>query len=158
MGAMNFTAFFVEHGGVLMPNLTKHGSRRLRHRLSTSMQSDKEYLQRVIKYGLLPSEVRGELADFMRGKAIQNGTSHVCRIYAQAMHIFTKEESLVTVYRLPKDLIPEADKQGAEKHRRVKEEKKAHKLMRERAKREKYLERRRAKWMKEYEKEIDLRI
>ena len=137
-----------------MPNLTKHGSRRLRRRLSTSMQSDKEYLQRVIKYGLLPSEVRGELADFMRGKAIQNGTSHVCRIYAQAMHIFTKEESLVTVYRLPKNLIPEADKQGAEKHRRVKEEKKAHKLMRERAKRE----RRRAKWMKEYEKEIDLRI
>ena len=149
-----------------MPDLTRHGSRRLRRRLSTSMQSDKEYLQRVIEYGLLPSEAQGALAEFMRGKAIQNGTEHICRIYAQAMHIFTKEERLVTVYRLPKELIPEADKQGAEKHRRVKAEKKEHKLMREKAKREKYLERRRvkrlerrrAKWMLEYEEAIDLRF
>lgn len=141
-----------------MADLTKHGARRLRRRISTSMPSDKEYLQRVLKYGLREEDVEGDLAGFLSAKKVQNGPRHECVIYAQAMHIFTKDQRLVTVYRLPANLIPEADRTGAEKHRRVKAESSERRKQKEQSHRAKYLAKKRKAWLEDYETEINLRF
>ena len=141
-----------------MAKLTSHGAKRLRRRVKTGMCSDKQYLEKVIKYGLLEKEAAGDLKHFMRAKAMNNGFSYVYRIYNQAMHVFANNNTLVTVYRLPKELISCADMQAAQKHRSVDEEDERRRQLRRQKSAEYWAGKKKLNRLIEYEREINLRF
>jgi hypothetical protein len=103
-----------------MAKMTRHGARRLRRRVTASVPR-REYLARVLKYGLVEKDLvdddARELRRFVNLKHNMHG--HRCVVYAQSLHAFTKHDALVTVYPLPHELIAIADKLCHAKRERI---------------------------------------
>ena len=91
--------------------LSKHGRRRLRRRGNTTGGRDKEFLQRVVKYGLTSEYLdEGPLRDFVLERE-QACPFRVVLLYAQHVYVFDRAlTTLVTVMCLPKECIRFGDR------------------------------------------------
>lgn len=142
-----------------MAKLTKHGARRLRRRLKTGVHGDREYLQRVLTYGLGVGDepLDGPLEAWLRGKQATQPNGHRCLVYAQALHVFA-DDRLVTVYRLPGELVEQADRLCAVRRRRLEREAIERREARRASRRAAHRERLRSTWLRMYTEAVDERF
>ena len=101
--------------------ITKHGARRLRRRIHT-YKTVKQHLHSVCKYGLTEKELVDYpyLAGYVTSKQVSHTGKYL--IFAQALYAFDANTGmLITVYKLPQELIALADKLCAAKRRAIDE-------------------------------------
>ncbi len=97
--------------------ITKHGARRLRRRIHI-YKTVKQHLHSVCKYGLTEKELVDYpyLAGYVTSKQVNHTGKYL--IFAQALYVFdSKNNALITVYKLPQELISLADRLCAAKRR-----------------------------------------
>lgn len=86
-----------------MPNLTKHGKKRITERVGISSGDAKRNARRAYRHGIHHSETSGELCAWLNSRYFKYKTGSHMRVFRGFLYIF-HNDVLITVYAIPKEL------------------------------------------------------
>lgn len=97
--------------------LSRHGKKRLRGRMGLSGSAPERIAQRAFESGVPVAGLTGRLRRYLDGQMIRHRSGNNTRVLGEAVFVF-QDDTLVTVYQLPRDLR-EAALAAQERHREV---------------------------------------
>lgn len=86
---------------------TKHGEQRLKERTGNSKKNTR-ILQLALERGLRHKDTKGQLSKYITKLFFKNKTACNVRVYQGKVFLFTRDETLITVLELPKNLTKQA--------------------------------------------------
>lgn len=86
---------------------TTHGSKRLKQRAGHSKKNDR-VLKLALDRGLRHSDTKGQLNKYITKLYFKNRSAENIRVYQGKVFLFTRNEVLITVLDLPKNLMNQA--------------------------------------------------
>ena len=106
-----------------MPRLTKHSITRLEQRCGVSKKNAPTVAKRAFKRGITHAETHGNLHRFLDTLYLSQKKGTNMRIYGNAVYVF-KEDVLITVINIPKNLMEDVNKIKEEKEAELRKAKK----------------------------------
>lgn len=92
-----------------MPILTKHSISRLQQRCGVSKKNALKVARRAFRTGITHAQTHGNLHKFLDSIYLSQQKGTNMRIYGNAVFVF-KEDVLITVIRIPDNLLDEVKK------------------------------------------------
>lgn len=91
------------------PILTRHGTQRTKERLGISKKLADKNATKALRYGVRHADTSGQLHKYCDGVYLNHKNGNNLRIYNRHVYVFYNE-ILITVFRLPKMFIAQAEK------------------------------------------------
>lgn len=99
-----------------MPILTKHSISRLEQRCGVSKKNAPKVAKRAFRTGITHAETHGNLHRFLDTLYLSQKKGTNMRIYGNAVYVF-KEDVLITVINIPKNLMEDVKELKEERSR-----------------------------------------
>lgn len=84
--------------------VSRHAEQRMRERCGLNKKSVERMAQKAFDRGIMHSQTRGKLYNWVTSKYFVNQKANNLRIYGDYLYIFD-ENVLVTVFRVPNNLL-----------------------------------------------------
>lgn len=93
----------------LIPEVTRHGGRRMRQRLGIPKKATEKNAQRALQSGIRHAETVGALNNYLHTLYVEHGNANNLRVWCNYVYVFC-DERLITVFQLPQKYRRTAEK------------------------------------------------